>query len=578
MIGSEPNDAGAFRTAAPGITAGGAVLARMTQLGVAVVFVNSGTDFPPIIEGLAEAETHDVDVPRVVLVPHEHAAVGMAHGYYFATGRPQAVMLHTNVGLSNGATGAINAATDHVPMLLMSGRTPTVEQDRFGARTVPIGWGQEMRDQTALVREACKWDYEVRFPEQVPQVLDRAYAIADSTPRGPVYLSLPRELLCEPCPSDTLETPSAMAAADIVAPAALIQQAADLLAGAERPVIFAQRGAGSEAGFDALARLADDWSIPVCQYWAVATAISSDHPTYVGADPEPWISDADVVLVIDSLAPWSPDVHRLDPNCRVIQLGPNPLYDRFPVRNFRADLSITTEVGPALVELDVALGRASSSAASELRRSRIDEHVRHRHTRLAELAQTPLDEPMSKAWVASRVGAAIAGRPATVISELGCPLDALELTAHGSWRQEPHSGGLGWGLPCAMGIKLADPERLVLATMGDGSYMFANPVVCHQVAEAHDIAVLTIVLNNGGYGAVAHSVLGMYPSGYASKSDDVPLTQLAPSPDFAKVAEASRAHAETVTSATEFDGALERAIRVVTEDRRQALLDVHIVD
>jgi acetolactate synthase-1/2/3 large subunit len=129
-----------------------------------------------------------------------------------------------------------------------------------------------------------------------------------------------------------------------------------------------------------------------------------------------------------------------------------------------------------------------------------------------------------------------------------------------------------------MGIKLADPERLVLATMGDGSYMFANPVVCHQVAEAHDIAVLTIVLNNGGYGAVAHSVLGMYPSGYASKSDDVPLTQLAPSPDFAKVAEASRAHAETVTSATEFDGALERAIRVVTEDRRQALLDVHIVD
>ena len=375
-----------------------------------------------------------------------------------------------------------------------------------------------------------------------------------------------------------LETPSEMAAAHIVAPAALIRQAADLLAGAKRPVVFAQRGAGSAAGFDVLARLADDWSIPVCQYWAVATAISSDHPTYVGVDPEPWISDADVVLVIDSLAPWSPDVHRLDPNCRVIQLGPNPLYDRFPVRNFRADLSITTEVGPALVELDAALGPASSSAASDLRRSRIDEHVRHRHARLADLAQTPLDEPMTKAWVASRLGAAIRGHAATVISELGCPLDALELTEHGSWRQEPHSGGLGWGLPCAMGVKLADPERLVVATMGDGSYMFANPVACHQVAEAHDIAVLTVVLNNGGYGAVAQSVLGMYPSGYASKSDDVPLTQLAPSPDFAKVAEASRAHAETVASAADLDAAIARAIRVVTEDRRQALLDVRIVD
>ncbi len=98
-------------------------------------------------------------------------------------------MLHTNVGLSNGATGAINAATDRVPMLLMSGRTPTVEEGRFGARTVPIGWGQEMRDQPALVREACKWDYELRFPEQVPQLLDRAHAIATSTPQGPVYLA-----------------------------------------------------------------------------------------------------------------------------------------------------------------------------------------------------------------------------------------------------------------------------------------------------------------------------------------------------------------------------------------------------
>jgi len=263
---------------APSLTAGGAVLARLAQLGVDLVFVNSGTDFPPIVEGLAEADAHLVDLPRAVLVAHEHVAVGMAHGYYFASGRPQAVMLHTNVGLSNGATGAINAATDHVPMLLMSGRTPTVEQDRFGARTVPIGWGQEMRDQTALVREACKWDYELRFPEQVPQLLDRAHAIACSTPKGPVYLSLPREVLCEPCPIEAIEQAPAMAPASIAASPAAIADAAELLAGAERPVIFAQRGAGDERGFEALARLADAWSIPVCQYWAVATAISAVWP------------------------------------------------------------------------------------------------------------------------------------------------------------------------------------------------------------------------------------------------------------------------------------------------------------
>ncbi len=185
---------------------------------------------------------------------------------------------------------------------------------------------------------------------------------------------------------------------------------------------------------------------------------------------------------------------------------------------------------------------------------------------------------MTKEWVAHTVGRALRGRAATVVSELGCPLDPLELTEHGSWRQEPHSGGLGWGLPCAMGIKLADPDRLVVATVGDGSYMFANPVACHQVAEANGIAVLVIVLNNAGYGAVRSSVLGLYPTGYAAKFDDMPLTGLAPSPDFAQVAAASRAHAETVADGRDLAGALERALHAVTVDRRQALLDVHIVD
>ncbi len=183
---------------------------------------------------------------------------------------------------------------------------------------------------------------------------------------------------------------------------------------------------------------------------------------------------------------------------------------------------------------------------------------------------------MTKAWVSQCVGEAIRGIVATVISELGCTFDQLGLTDHGSWRQEPHSGGLGWGLPCAMGIKLADPERLVVATMGDGSYMFANPVACHHVAEAHDIPVLTVVLNNAGYGAVRHSVLDLYPTGYAAKADSMPLTALTPTPDFAQVARACRAHAETVTDGADLPAALARAIHVVTVEHRQALLDVHV--
>lgn len=561
------------------VTAGAAIFHRLGALGVDRVFVNSGTDFPPIIEGLAEADAHGVALPDVLVVPHEHVAMSMAHGHYLATGRPAAVILHTNVGLANGAIGAINAATDHVPVLLMSGRTPTTESGRFGSRTVPIGWGQEMRDQAALVREACKWEYEVRFPEQVPALLDRALAIATSTPQGPVYLSLPREVLCEPCPPEALAGPPSMCPAVAAAAPDDLARAAWLLTRAERPVIIAQRGAGTQAGFAALAELADRWSIPVCQWWAVATAISSEHPMDVGQDPGPWLADADVVLVLDSLAPWMPDVHLLHPDAQVVQLGPNPLYSRFPVRTFRSDLSIAAETGPALVGLLAAMQAVDAPGDRSARRARIDAYNADRRTALASAAEVG-DGPMTKAFVSRCLGEAIretcgGARPATVVSELGAPYDFLGLTEHGSWRQEPHSGGLGWGLPCAMGMQLADPDRLVVATMGDGSYLFANPVAAHHVGEVHGIAMLTVILNNAGYGAVQQSVTGMYPAGYAAKADVVPLTGLSPSPDFRLVAESCRAWAETVTSAADLPAALRRAFAAVAAGR-QAVLDVRI--
>lgn len=557
------------------MSAAGALLRRLTFDGIDAVFVNSGTDFPPIVEALAEAEAHDIPVPRMVLAPHEHIAMGMAHGYYFATGRAQAVILHTNVGLANGAIGAINAATDHVPMLLMSGRTPTLERDRFGARTVPIGWGQEMRDQTALVRETSKWDYELRFPEQIPELVDRALAIAESTPPGPVYLSLPREVLSQPCPEGEAAAPRTMHPARVTADADLIAQAAAALAEAERPVIFAQRGAGTAEGFAALASITDAWSIPVCQYWAVATAISADHPMYVGQDPSPWIEEADVVLVINSLAPWSPDVHRPRAGT-VIQLGPDPLFDGFPVRNFASHLTIRGEVGDALVRLEAAMTQLDAGAAGETRRRRIvDWNMQRRADQQAAIAAGS-GSPMSKEFAAHCLGEALGSQPVTVLSELGCPLDPIGLTGHQSWRQEPHSGGLGWAFPCGMGIKMADPDRLVIATMGDGSYLFANPVACHQVAARQDIPLLVVVLNNGSYEAVAGSVRGSYPTGYAAKEETVPLTDVDLGRPLAGVAAACGAHAETVHDGADLPAAMARAIEVVTVEQKQAFVEVMI--
>ena len=556
------------------VSAGAALLARLKTVGVDYIFANSGTDFPPIIEGLAEAVAKDIALPHALTIPHEHAAMGMAHGYYLATGQAQAVIAHTDVGLANCAIGALNAHVEHVPVLLFSGRTPTVEKGRFGARTVPIGWGQEMRDQTALVREASKWDYELRFPEQVPELVDRAHAIAMSGPRGPIYVSLPREVLCAPCPADLLDAPPAMRAHGLYAGPADLEALAARIARASSPVIFAQRGAGSAEGFDALGRIARDWAIPVCQYWASQLAMAIDHPMCTPWDPAPLLEQADLIICLDVMAPWMPDAHGPASDAFVVQLGPNPLAARTPIRNFRADLSIAADTGPALQALEQALAGYTAGADVAARFDQIA--ARNAAARASALAEAaPDDAPgMTKAQIARTLSDALEGDDATILSELGCPMPAMRLTHHQAWYQEPHAGGLGWSLPAAMGMQLAHPDRLVIATMGDGSYMFANPVACHQIAEALDLPILILVLNNAEWGAVRQSVLGLYPDGHAARTNQVPLTGLQPSPDFTLVARASRALALRADTHAEFAGMLDQALAHIRARKGAALIDI----
>ncbi|MEP3431273.1 MAG: thiamine pyrophosphate-requiring protein [Roseibium sp.] len=558
------------------MTAGGALLARLKALDVDYIFANSGTDFPPIIEGLAEAEASGIDLPQAFVIPHEAAAMGMAHGYHLATGKTAAVMAHTNVGLANCAIGAINAATEHVPLLLFSGRTPTTEKGRFGSRTVPIGWGQEMRDQTGLVREACKWDYELRFPEQTLETVDRAKAIAETTPRGPVYVSLPREVLCEPCPVDGLSKPALMTPAAPGLDDASIAIAATWISEAKNPVIFAQRGAGGTEGFAALADMAESWGIPVCQYWAVRLAMDQEYSMASASDPAALLEEADVVLVIDSLAPWAPDSHGPKPGCKVIHLGQDPLFSRIPVRNFQCDLAIASDVEPGLLALKKQLDQNTRHPDSTTRRERWTLRNAASRRQTLNSAEGGANNPMTKEWVSLCLSKALKDRNASILSELGCPLAPMSLNHPAAWYQEPHSGGLGWSFPAALGMKIGAPNRTIVATMGDGSYMFSNPVACHQIAEALQLPILVLILNNAEWGAVRQSVSGLYPDGYAARSNRMPLTQLSPVPDFTKVAAASRAYSQRVDNGNELTPAIIAALDHMESGQTLALLDVHV--
>src|SRR5437899_4455343 len=208
-----------------------AYLELLAARGVEYLFGNAGTDFAPVIEAYARRGAHGQLLPRPITVPQEAPADGMAHGYAMITGRPQAVMVHVIVGTANGLGAVINAARANLPMLFTAGRNPITESGFRGSRDRQIHWAQESFDQGAMVREFVKWDYELRNFPQLETVVDRALAITHAEPQGPVYLTLPREVLGERQETFEYSDPSRMPRPSaVVADAPAIAEAARLIA------------------------------------------------------------------------------------------------------------------------------------------------------------------------------------------------------------------------------------------------------------------------------------------------------------------------------------------------------------
>jgi acetolactate synthase-1/2/3 large subunit len=555
------------------LTTAESLLAAMKQAGIDYLLANAGTDFPPIIEAYARAPETGLVLPEPVVVHHEGVAVAMAHGFHLATGGMVAVMVHVNVGLANTTMGLINAAADNVPILMCSGRTPLTEGPRFGRRSVPIHWGQEMRDQAGLVREMVKWDYELRYPEQAADLVARAMAIAGSAPRGPVYLSLPREVLAEPLPEGArgADATRAMPSSAMQPDPQAVERAADLLAAATRPLIIAQRPAARDS-FEPLSDFAERFAIPVVEFWATRNALAGDHRLHGGNDPAPWLADADLVITLDAMVPWLPDKAGIDRPMPVVALGADPLFARVPVRGFPVDVSLAGDPAAALR----LLGEAAEARCGDLsdRRTEMARRCAALRAEVEPRVAKGGAEPMGAAWV-SRCLSHAKAEDAMVFNELGIEPAAMTFRRPGTLFNAPLSGGLGWGMPAALGAKLADRSRQVIACVGDGSYLFANPAACHQVAAVNDLAILTIVFNNGVWNAVRRATTAMYPRGRAVELNTMPFTALGASPDYCAIAGAHGAHAEKVTDGADLPAALERAL-AATAAGRQALLDVAV--
>ena len=544
------------------------LLEGLSQSGIQYMFANAGTDFPPIIEALARRDPSAA--PVALTIPHETAAVAMAHGAYLVTGRAQAVMVHVNVGLANSVMGVINAASDNIPMLVMSGRTPISERGRKGARMTPIQYGQEMFDQTSLVRDLVKYSYEMRYPEQGKQLVMRAMSLATSEPQGPVYLSLPKEPLSEIVPEITqTHHPMPPSATKILPDPEAIIKLARLLETASNPVIICQRGDTEGRLSKALSTLAAKHGIAVFEPFLLRNVLPSNDPAlqgYHASGP----SDADLIIVLDSDTPWIEATNAPGPETIVVHIGPDPHFARMPVRGFRTDLAISSDSVEAILAVDRA-ARAPSAAGQ--RSKALAQSATQRRDAAQVKAKAGNTNPMSAEWISHCVSE-IMDEEAVAFSELGLLPAYMTLKGPNRLFNNVHAGGLGWAMPAALGAQLTRPDRLTIACMGDGSYIFANPVACHQIAEALRLPILTIIKNNAMWNAVRRSVVNGYPDGSAAMSNTVPLTSLEPLPDFAAIARASRAHAERIEDGRELPAALQRAVGIIRTEKRQVLLDL----
>src|SRR4051812_15543467 len=213
-----------------------AYIELLAARGVDYFFGNGGTDFGPIVDAYAKRLSQELPVPKPVTVPHEITAMAMAAGYTMVTRKPQVVMVHTIPGTANATGGLINARASNVPMLFSAGRTPLTESGMKGSRNGGIHWAQESRDQGSMVREWVKWDYELRSGVDLEGIVDRALAITESEPHGPVYLTLPREVLAEERESLTYSEIPRMQPNISMANPDTIRDAAKALAKAKNPL------------------------------------------------------------------------------------------------------------------------------------------------------------------------------------------------------------------------------------------------------------------------------------------------------------------------------------------------------
>lgn len=549
--------------AVPADDVGETLVAAMTSGGVDHVFFTSGSEIAFYQEAIAKAQVFGRPAPKLITMTHEHACLNAAIGYSMASGKPSVTAVHVDAGtLQYG--GAIHTAWHCRAPVLMTAGAPaasppgSMRGSRHGGAHI---WQQQTFDQNGIVRPYVKWDHRLEYQDNPGLVASRALQVALTEPRGPVYLSVPREI------SLLQEQATAFPTVDqlgIPLPPGPdpdgIREIADRLLSAENPVIIVSELGRRREAVPELVALAELLGIPVidgasCDHHS----FPMNHPLYVRGLP---LDQMDVVLVLEALVPWMPGANEPRPDAYVASIGIAPIYPHIPMVEFTADRRLTSDCTLALKalrhEVESRLSpRQREASAERAQRWRVvtaERAAERQRDALARADKSPID-PL---WLSYQIGQAIDDSSILLDETTQGPRlrDYLHLDRPGSYFPKPGSSG-GWSPGAALGMKLAEPDRDVIAVTGDGFYLFSTANAALWAAAHYGAPFMVVVYQNRSYSTGTTSVASTYPDSYAARAGfeggvfDPPI-------DFVREAEACGAAGELVRDAAEIGPALQR--------------------
>jgi benzoylformate decarboxylase len=469
------------------IPAAEALLTILRDEGVDRIFGNPGTTELPFIDALVDAP----DLPYVLGL-QEGSVVAMADGFARATRRPAFVNLHVAAGLANGLIGMFNALRSGTPMVITAG-----QQDRRHLAHGPM----LAADLVALAGPAVKAAVEVASGRDLPLLLRRSFALAATPPTGPVFLSIPMDLLAE---GIDIELPR-RSARPAAGPAAGADEAAALLAAANRPAIVAGDGVGRDGAVAELVALAEALGAAVYhQPMADGLNFPATHPLYRGmplpttADIQRHLRPHDVVFIVGTRAfaahHYTPEPPIPD-GTLLVQLDADPTE---PGRNFPVQVALCGGLAATLALLAKRVHGRVPDAVSRIARYAALSAADREHVDAAARAAYGA-APMDPLGAMHAIATALPGDAVVVEEAITAGLllrRVLRLDRPGSYMHTV-GGGLGWGIGAAIGTRLGAPDRPVVAVLGDGCATFGLQGL--WTAAHHRVPVAFVVVNNGEY-------------------------------------------------------------------------------